>query len=146
MFGFDKVASFTHEFETAFDRVRKGEIEPTQELISVALGAKDYMRALIEKPQSTDDIIGEAILDDLRRLVFSDGQDVRTPQRWDRPRRSIAGRRAGSFIWNSRPISSATARTRSIFWTISASSALASSFPSLTACRSSTRWSRKTAT
>jgi two-component system chemotaxis sensor kinase CheA len=26
MFGFDKVASFTHEFETAFDRVRKGEI------------------------------------------------------------------------------------------------------------------------
>jgi two-component system chemotaxis sensor kinase CheA len=72
MFGFDKVASFTHEFETAFDRVRKGEIEPTQELISVALAAKDYIRALIEDPQSTDDVIGEAILDDLKRFVFSD--------------------------------------------------------------------------
>src|SRR3954468_2941040 len=72
MFGFDKVASFTHEFETAFDRVRKGEIEPTQELISVALAAKDYIRALIEDPQSTDDVIGEAILDELKRLVFSD--------------------------------------------------------------------------
>ena len=72
MFGFDKVASFTHEFETAFDRVRKGEIKPTQELISVALAAKDYIRALIEDPQSTDDIIGEAILDDLKRFVFSD--------------------------------------------------------------------------
>lgn len=72
MFGFDKVASFTHEFETAFDRVRKGEIKPTQELISVALAAKDYIRALIEDPQSTDDIIGEAILDDLRRFVSSD--------------------------------------------------------------------------
>ncbi|MBW7971518.1 chemotaxis protein CheA [Bradyrhizobium sp. BR 10289] len=72
MFGFDKVASFTHEFETAFDRVRKGEIKPTQELISVALAAKDYIRALIEDPQSTDDIIGEGILDDLKRYVFPD--------------------------------------------------------------------------
>ncbi|MCK1651916.1 chemotaxis protein CheA [Bradyrhizobium sp. 149] len=72
MFGFDKVASFTHEFETAFDRVRRGEIKPTQELISVALAAKDYIRALIEDPQSTDDVIGEAILDDLKRFVSSD--------------------------------------------------------------------------
>ena len=72
MFGFDKVASFTHEFETAFDRVRKGEIKPSQELISVALAAKDYIRALIEDPQSTDDIIGDGILDDLKRFVSSD--------------------------------------------------------------------------
>ncbi|MDA9509350.1 chemotaxis protein CheA [Bradyrhizobium sp. CCBAU 11386] len=72
MFGFDKVASFTHEFETAFDRVRKGEIKPTQDLISVALAAKDYIRALIEDPQSTDDVIGEGILDDLKRFVSSD--------------------------------------------------------------------------
>ncbi|KJC36281.1 chemotaxis protein CheA [Bradyrhizobium sp. LTSP849] len=72
MFGFDKVASFTHEFETAFDRVRKGEIKPTQELISVALAAKDYIRALIEDPQSTDDVIGDGILDDLKRFVLSD--------------------------------------------------------------------------
>ena len=69
MFGFDKVASFTHEFETAFDLVRKGEIKPTQDLISVALAAKDYIRALIEAPDSTDSIIGDAILDDLKRFV-----------------------------------------------------------------------------
>src|SRR6185437_16951210 len=69
MFGFDKVASFTHEFESAFDQVRKGEIKPTQELIAVALAAKDYVRALIEAPESTDDIIGEAILDDLKQFV-----------------------------------------------------------------------------
>ena len=69
MFGFDKVAAFTHEFETAFELVRKGEIKPTQELISVALAAKDYIRALIEAPESTDSIIGEAILDDLRQFV-----------------------------------------------------------------------------
>jgi two-component system chemotaxis sensor kinase CheA len=69
MFGFDKVAAFTHEFETAFELVRKGEIRPTQELIAVALAAKDYIRALIEAPESTDAIIGEAILDDLRQFV-----------------------------------------------------------------------------
>jgi two-component system chemotaxis sensor kinase CheA len=69
MFGFDAVASFTHEFETAFDRVRKGEIKPDQDLISVALAAKDYIRALIEAPETTDTIIGDGILADLRRLV-----------------------------------------------------------------------------
>jgi two-component system, chemotaxis family, sensor kinase CheA len=69
MFGFDKVASFTHEFETAFDLVRKGEVKPTQDLISVALAAKDYIRALIESPETTDSIIGDAILDDLKQFI-----------------------------------------------------------------------------
>jgi two-component system chemotaxis sensor kinase CheA len=69
MFGFDDVASFTHEFESAFDRVRKGEIKPSQDLISVALAAKDYIRVLIEAPETTDSIIGDGILDDLRRFV-----------------------------------------------------------------------------
>jgi two-component system, chemotaxis family, sensor kinase CheA len=69
MFGFDKVASFTHEFETAFERVRKGEIKPTQDLVSVALAAKDFIRALIETPDEADAIIGEAILGDLSRFV-----------------------------------------------------------------------------
>jgi two-component system chemotaxis sensor kinase CheA len=69
MFGFDQVAAFTHEFETAFDQVRKGEITPTPDLISVALSAKDYIRALIEDPVNTDTSIGAAILDDLGRFV-----------------------------------------------------------------------------
>lgn len=76
MFGFDKVAAFTHEFETAFELVRKGEIKPTQELISVALAAKDYIRALIEAPDSTDSIIGDAILDDLKQFVAPAAQEV----------------------------------------------------------------------
>ncbi|MGJ5243054.1 Hpt domain-containing protein, partial [Bradyrhizobium oligotrophicum] len=67
MFGFDAVAAFTHQFETAFDLVRKGEIKPSEDMISVALAAKDYIRALIEAPDTTDSIIGDAILDDLSR-------------------------------------------------------------------------------
>ncbi|MET4312471.1 chemotaxis protein histidine kinase CheA [Bradyrhizobium sp. RT4b] len=131
MFGFDKVASFTHEFETAFDRVRKGEIKPTQELISVALAAKDYIRALIEDPQSTDDIIGEAILDDLKRFVFPDQSAAPVAEIAEAPPLAPvkASRPAGTCIWNLNPTSCATARTRSICWKTFASSARASSCP-----------------
>ncbi|MES2197153.1 MAG: chemotaxis protein CheA [Pseudomonadota bacterium] len=79
MFGFEAVASFTHEFETAFDRVRKGEITPNQDLISVALAAKDYIRALIEAPESTDTIIGDAILGDLHHLVAPEERPAAEP-------------------------------------------------------------------
>ena len=85
MFGFDKVSSFTHEFETAFELVRKGEIKPTQELISVALAAKDYIRALIEAPDSTDSIIGDAILDDLKRFVAPAAQAVDAASKVEAP-------------------------------------------------------------
>ncbi|MET4221675.1 two-component system chemotaxis sensor kinase CheA [Bradyrhizobium sp. LB7.2] len=99
MFGFDKVASFTHEFETAFDRVRKGEIKPTQDLISVALAAKDYIRALIEDPQSTDDVIGEAILDDLERYVFPDQAATAAAEIIEAPLAPAESKQAGWHLY-----------------------------------------------
>lgn len=69
MFGFDRVAAFTHDFETAFDLIRKGEIEPNGDIVSVSLAAKDHIRALIEDPVSTDAAIGDSILDDLQRYL-----------------------------------------------------------------------------
>jgi two-component system chemotaxis sensor kinase CheA len=95
MFGFDKVASFTHEFETAFELVRKGEIKPTQELISVALAAKDYIRALIEAPDSTDSIIGDAILDDLKQFVAPAAQAVDVAPKAEAP--VVAEKRAAGW-------------------------------------------------
>ena len=38
MFGFDKVASFTHQFETAFDLVRKGEMPENGSIQAGRLG------------------------------------------------------------------------------------------------------------
>ncbi|MET4291402.1 two-component system chemotaxis sensor kinase CheA [Bradyrhizobium sp. LB8.2] len=99
MFGFDKVASFIHEFETAFDRVRKGEIKPTQDLISVALAAKDYIRALIEDPQSTDDVIGEAILDDLKRYVFPDQATTAAAEIIEAPLAPAESKQAGWHLY-----------------------------------------------
>ncbi len=59
MFGFDALAAFTHHCESAFDRVRKGEVPATAELVSVILSARDHMAALVEgnAPQAEGDVI-----------------------------------------------------------------------------------------
>ena len=62
MFGFDALADFTHECETAFDRVRKGEVAATAELISTVLEARDHMRALLEAPETASAETGARLL------------------------------------------------------------------------------------
>ena len=69
MFGFDKVAAFTHDFETAFDLVRQGKASVSHELVSVALAAKDHIRTLIEAPADADEAVGVATLGNLQKLV-----------------------------------------------------------------------------
>jgi two-component system chemotaxis sensor kinase CheA len=71
MFGFTEVATFVHEFETAFDRVRKGLSPITSDLIAIALDAKDQIHRLIEQPDAA--VAGsEDILERLRVLVSTD--------------------------------------------------------------------------
>ena len=48
MFGFDEVASFTHNLESAYDLVRSGELAVTPALISLTLGARDHILHLLE--------------------------------------------------------------------------------------------------
>jgi two-component system chemotaxis sensor kinase CheA len=69
MFGFDRVAAFTHDFETAFDLIRKGKIDASGDIVTVSLAAKDYIRTLIDDPDSTAPIIGEAIVEELQRAI-----------------------------------------------------------------------------
>jgi two-component system chemotaxis sensor kinase CheA len=71
MFGFTDVAAFVHEFETAFDKVRKGLSPITPELVAVALDAKDHVHYLIETPDAATDA-GDAILAALRAIVEPD--------------------------------------------------------------------------
>lgn len=70
MFGFAEVASFVHEFETAFDKVRKGQREATPELIAVALDAKDHVHKLIADASASG---GDDILVHLRQVVDGAG-------------------------------------------------------------------------
>ncbi|SFK66207.1 chemotaxis protein CheA [Methylorubrum salsuginis] len=69
MFGFERVAAFTHDFETAFDLVRQGKVPASLDLVNVALSAKDYIRLLIEDPDGTEPVFGDAILGELGALV-----------------------------------------------------------------------------
>ena len=71
MSGFTAVASFVHEFETAFDRVRKGTSAVTAALVGVALDAKDHVHRLIEDPGQAE-VDGADILDRLRHIVAID--------------------------------------------------------------------------
>lgn len=72
MFGFTAVAAFVHEFETAFDQVRKGHTPATSELIAVALDAKDHIHKLIEHPDAPQ-AGGEAILAALHVVITGAG-------------------------------------------------------------------------
>ncbi|MDB5420452.1 MAG: CheA signal transduction histidine kinase, partial [Brevundimonas sp.] len=73
MFGFDALAAFTHHCESAFDRVRKGEVAATPELVAAVLAAQDHMRALAEGREAPA-AAGEALLAQLRRVVEGAGQ------------------------------------------------------------------------
>jgi two-component system chemotaxis sensor kinase CheA len=80
MFGFDALAAFTHHCETAFDKVRKGDVPATHELVSAVLSAQDHMRALLETPHGDHDEVSAALLENLHRAVGAAGGDVTQPQ------------------------------------------------------------------
>ncbi|MBU1313738.1 MAG: chemotaxis protein CheA [Alphaproteobacteria bacterium] len=73
MFGFDALAAFTHHCETAFDRVRKGEVPATHDLVGAVLEAKDHMRLLVDTPAGDHEAASEALLANLRRAVDGAG-------------------------------------------------------------------------
>jgi two-component system chemotaxis sensor kinase CheA len=78
MFGFDEVAEFTHEVETVFDLVRKGDLPVTAELVSHSLEARDYIRSLLEEEGvgTVDRGKGQALMAIFRALA-SDKKQIR---------------------------------------------------------------------
>ncbi|MBU0479581.1 MAG: chemotaxis protein CheA [Proteobacteria bacterium] len=52
MFGFDRIAEFTHQVETAFDLVRSGKIPVTSEMINLTLRARDEIKAMLEEAET----------------------------------------------------------------------------------------------
>lgn len=67
MFGFDDLARFAHVVENTFDRLRKGEMELSRDLVATALAAKDFMRQLIQSPGDAPAAIGQSVLEALQR-------------------------------------------------------------------------------
>ena len=138
MFGFTALAAFVHDFETAFDRVRKGEAPASDDLVNVALQARDHIAWLMERPEAGHHE-GDAILERLRAVVQGGAAEAAAPaarasQSRSRPgpvrRRLPAGASASGcprtrWCW---------APTRSCCSTSCAGSAPASCAPSSATC------------
>ncbi len=94
MFGFDALAAFTHHCETAFDRVRKGDVPATQELVAAVLAAQDHMRALIETPHGDHEDTSSTLLVLLHAAV--NGSDNATVVSSAKPEAPAPARQDGS--------------------------------------------------
>ncbi|MFZ0304236.1 MAG: chemotaxis protein CheA [Terracidiphilus sp.] len=68
MFGFEDLAAFTHNLETAFDEVRNGRLAITPPLIDLTLEALDQIKAMLEEGCGTPDACAE-ILSKVRHLT-----------------------------------------------------------------------------
>jgi len=70
MFGFEDLAAFTHDLETAFDEVRNGRLAITAALVDLTLAALDQIRNLLEEISDDRDAPArEAILGKVRKLA-----------------------------------------------------------------------------
>ncbi|MFA7405076.1 MAG: chemotaxis protein CheA [Pelobacteraceae bacterium] len=71
MFGFDEIASFTHEVETVFDMVRNGQMTVTKRLLDLTLKSRDHISYLLNIPagEDVDRSEGDEIIAGLRQLV-----------------------------------------------------------------------------
>ena len=77
MFGFDEIASFTHEVETVFDLVRNGKLSVSRPLLDLTLRARDHISLLLDSSVSgieVDRSEGERIIQGLRGLIPSAGE------------------------------------------------------------------------
>ena len=70
MCGFDELARFTHDLESVFDCMRKGEFRADHEIIGLTLKAKDCIRTLLEGSDTSADYnMRNQILEELKVLT-----------------------------------------------------------------------------
>ena len=80
MFGFEDIATFTHEVETVFDKVRNGQMTVTRELVNLTLRARDLIKGMLDASEGGEPVEGreaEEVIAGLRALVPA--PEVRDP-------------------------------------------------------------------
>jgi two-component system chemotaxis sensor kinase CheA len=76
MFGFDDIAAFAHNLETAFDRLRDGRLDATPELINLTLAAGDQIKTMLDAAAgrgAVDQARSAGILAELSQLTGASG-------------------------------------------------------------------------
>jgi two-component system chemotaxis sensor kinase CheA len=72
MFGFDDIAAFTHQVETAFDQVRNGRLSVSKKLISLTLAARDQIKAMLDgagREGAVDEAVTARLVADFKDLL-----------------------------------------------------------------------------
>ncbi len=70
MFGFDKLSSFTHEMESAYDLVRSKKLYAGKELIDLTFNSIDLIKRLLYEPQSQEVLsLKDKYIEKLRNIV-----------------------------------------------------------------------------
>ncbi len=69
MFGYDEIASFTHEVETVFDYLRDGKLLINKKIIDSTLMACDHISVLLKNPQNADKELQEKLVASFRELM-----------------------------------------------------------------------------
>ena len=69
MFGFEDIASFTHEVETVFDLARNGQISVSKELLDLTLLARDHILAMLEGEDHSGEERARAVIMGLKALT-----------------------------------------------------------------------------
>jgi two-component system chemotaxis sensor kinase CheA len=70
MFGFDEIATFTHEVETVYDLVRNGQVPVSKELVNHSLAARDHIVSLLNG-EDVDHARGEELVAAFQQLIPS---------------------------------------------------------------------------
>jgi len=74
MFGYDDIASFTHNVETVYDLVRTGGLPVTKELVNLSLAARDCILAMLQASETgiaVDHGVNDLVIEGFRKLVPS---------------------------------------------------------------------------
>ena len=72
MFGFERLAMFTHDLESAFDKVRNGQLEVSSELVDLTLAALDQISVMLDEEAAAGQDEEQArarILESVRQLA-----------------------------------------------------------------------------
>lgn len=86
MFGFDTLAAFVHDLESAFDQVRGGRLKAGSELIDLTLSALDHVPGLLAEDENraaeSESVARAELLGKVRQLAripepVKDGKDAR---------------------------------------------------------------------
>jgi two-component system chemotaxis sensor kinase CheA len=102
---FHDIVSFTHNLETIFDRVRSGDASADAKIISLILGARDQIKAMLDRYYyggQVDEAKSESILAELQKLVPDTIKEEKAPHK-QAGASAGEGRRAQTFRIRFRP-------------------------------------------